>query len=148
MEIDGEGTSGNVVAGNFIGTDAAGTRAVGTDEDDSPLGNGGSGVEINAGATSNTIGGLAAGAGNIISGNIFQGGDGGLGVGPHLTGSGPHSVRGLERVAALDALAALLALTDMDIELTVKRLPRNFGLILLGDGGFDQRAATAGTGVR
>ena len=45
--------------GNFIGTDAAGTAA---------LANGGIGVAIDS-ASGNTIGGTAAGAGNVISGN-------------------------------------------------------------------------------
>lgn len=65
------GTSGgnNTVQGNYIGTNAAGTGAVG---------NFGDGIAI-AEATNNTIGGTAAGAGNVISGNgddgiqIFQG---------------------------------------------------------------------------
>jgi hypothetical protein len=59
---DGD-TRENVVAGNFIGTDATGTA---------PLGNGGNGVQLNS-ASDNTIGGTAAGAGNLIA---FNGGDG------------------------------------------------------------------------
>ena len=55
--------SGNLVEGNFIGTDASGTiprpNAIG--------------VAIEAGATGNTIGGSAAGARNVISGNISDG---------------------------------------------------------------------------
>jgi hypothetical protein len=50
--------SGNVIEGNFIGTDVTGTVG---------LGNGYSGVFISA--QSNTIGGTAAGAGNLISSN-------------------------------------------------------------------------------
>jgi hypothetical protein len=50
--------SRNVVQGNFIGTDLTGTQ---------PLGNG-TGVEI-VNASSNTIGGTAPGALNVISGN-------------------------------------------------------------------------------
>jgi titin len=49
----------NVLKGNFIGTDVTGTKA---------LGNGNSGVEME-GVTNTTIGGTAAGAGNLISGN-------------------------------------------------------------------------------
>ena len=52
----------NLVEGNFIGTDVTGTVA---------LGNGSEGVGI--GGFSNTIGGTAAGAGNVISGNAGAG---------------------------------------------------------------------------
>jgi hypothetical protein len=57
----------NVVEGNYIGTNAAGTAAIG---------NGGSGVEIFGGGGPigvNTIGGTAAEAGNLISGNAVAG---------------------------------------------------------------------------
>jgi len=68
LEITGSGVSGNLVAGNLIGTNAAGTGA---------LANGAYGVEIDTGASGNTIGGLAAtpgtGAGNVISGNAGPG---------------------------------------------------------------------------
>ena len=63
VEIFGTGTSGNVVAGNFIGTDSTGTVAIAN----------GNGVEIDSGASGNTIGGLTStpgtGLGNLISGN-------------------------------------------------------------------------------
>jgi parallel beta-helix repeat protein len=58
------GASGNVLAGNFIGTDALGT---------SNLNNGAEGVEISLGGNGNTIGGTAAGARNVISGNADNG---------------------------------------------------------------------------
>ncbi len=58
--ISDAGTTGNLVAANLIGTDVSGTHA---------LGNRGSGVDIVSNATSNIIGGTAAGAGNVISGN-------------------------------------------------------------------------------
>jgi parallel beta-helix repeat protein len=51
--------TGNVVQGNYIGTDITGTQA---------LGNGNAGVTISGGAN-NTVGGTAAGAGNLVSGN-------------------------------------------------------------------------------
>ncbi|MEA2204292.1 MAG: hypothetical protein QOE77_1068 [Blastocatellia bacterium] len=61
---DGVAVTGtnNVVQGNFIGTDPTGTIA---------LGNGTSGVSISGSPafTNNLIGGTAAGAGNLISGN-------------------------------------------------------------------------------
>ncbi len=64
VEITAAGTSGNLVAGNFLGTTAAGTAA---------LGNGFNGVEIDSDASSNTIGGTAATARNVISGNPGNG---------------------------------------------------------------------------
>ena len=53
--LTGVGTSNNTVASNLIGTDDTGTHA---------LGNGGSGVVINLGATNNTVR-----SGNVLSGN-------------------------------------------------------------------------------
>ncbi len=58
--ISGAGVTGVVVQGNLIGTDASGSKA---------LGNTWSGIQIDRGASNNTIGGAAAGAGNIISAN-------------------------------------------------------------------------------
>ena len=63
VEITGAGTSDNVVAGNRIGTDATGK--VGLPNAD--------GVAIEMGAADNTVGGTAAGAANVISGNDFIG---------------------------------------------------------------------------
>jgi uncharacterized repeat protein (TIGR01451 family) len=64
ITITGETSAvSNLVQGNLIGTNAAG---------DTALGNGGSGVAIDA-ASNNTIGGTAAGAGNVISGNSVAG---------------------------------------------------------------------------
>jgi hypothetical protein len=57
--LDGARASNNVVEGNLIGTIASGTAG---------LGNGRGGVGI-SGAPGNTIGGTAAGAGNLISAN-------------------------------------------------------------------------------
>jgi hypothetical protein len=56
----GNGTTANRVQGNYIGTDVAGLQ---------DRGNEWYGVAIGSGATSNTIGGAEAGAGNLISGN-------------------------------------------------------------------------------
>jgi titin len=64
VEIEGSTTSGNVVAGNFIGTTADGATA---------LGNGQQGVLVAFQAANNTVGGTAAGAGNVIA---FNGNDG------------------------------------------------------------------------
>ena len=57
------GTDGNVIQGNFIGTDVTGTAA---------LGNGQFGI-LPAFSSSNTIGGTAAGAGNVIAFNANDG---------------------------------------------------------------------------
>jgi len=61
LRIRGAGATGNQVRGNFIGTDVTGT---------SKVGNFYAGVAIE-GAANNVIGGTAAGARNIISGNEF-----------------------------------------------------------------------------
>jgi hypothetical protein len=58
------GTSTNFVRGNFIGVNASGTAAIS---------NGWAGVDLYNGPQGNLIGGASAGAGNIISGNRFQG---------------------------------------------------------------------------
>jgi uncharacterized repeat protein (TIGR01451 family) len=57
--ISGGLATGNTMLGNFIGTDGIGAA---------PIGNSNAGVTIDSGP-SNTIGGTAAGAGNLISGN-------------------------------------------------------------------------------
>jgi CSLREA domain-containing protein len=65
------GSSPNTIQGNYIGTNATGAGVVG---------NSLHGINFAAGSGSNTIGGTAAGAGNVISGNgqtglnIFSGG--------------------------------------------------------------------------
>ncbi|MEK6300258.1 MAG: C25 family cysteine peptidase [Acidobacteriota bacterium] len=56
-------STGNLVQGNFIGTDVTGSN---------DLGNANGGVSISE-ATGDTIGGTVAGAGNVISGNDFDG---------------------------------------------------------------------------
>ncbi len=71
ISVDGSGTSDNVVQGNYIGTDVTGTII---------LANTGDGILFDGGAHDNTIGGTAAGAGNVISGNA--------GDGIQITGSG------------------------------------------------------------
>ncbi len=57
------GSSGNVIAGNWVGLTAAGNATLPTD---------GNGVSL-ALASSNTVGGTAAGAGNVIGGQTFDG---------------------------------------------------------------------------
>ncbi len=58
--LTGAGVTGNVLLGNYIGMDVTGVVALANKFD---------GVLISAGAANNTVGGTAAGAGNIISGN-------------------------------------------------------------------------------
>ena len=58
--VDIVGVSDNLIEGNLIGTGADGIDA---------LGNGAGGVSAFYGASDNTIGGLAAGAGNVIANN-------------------------------------------------------------------------------
>ncbi len=68
VRLEVSGTTGNLVQGNFIGTDVSGTQ---------PLGNGSDGLDsavlIDAGANNNTIGGLVAGASNIIAADSLNG---------------------------------------------------------------------------
>jgi titin len=61
---DSVGSTGNAVQGNLIGLKADGSGA---------LGNGGSGVTFDNVANGNMVGGVVAGAGNVIA---FNGGDG------------------------------------------------------------------------
>ena len=63
VEIVGSGTKGNLVEGDYIGTDVTGTVALPNEF----------GVVITSGVFLNTIGGPAAGAGNLISGNTKYG---------------------------------------------------------------------------
>jgi Domain of unknown function DUF11 len=70
VEIFGGGNTGNLVEGNSIGTNKSGTGS---------LGNEASGVYISGTASNATIGGEAAGAGNIIAFN-GETGDSGAGV--------------------------------------------------------------------
>ncbi len=59
-----DAASGNLIEGNLIGTDPTGTIAMGN----------GAGVLIGfSNAANNTLGGTAAGAGNLISGNFGDG---------------------------------------------------------------------------
>ncbi len=64
VQITGANASGNVVQGNYIGVNATGTAA---------LGNAWFGVRVTDGADDTEIGGSAAGAGNVIAGNGFDG---------------------------------------------------------------------------
>ncbi len=63
VRFGGAGTSNNVVQGNYIGTDVSGILALGN----------AAGVINDNSATSNRIGGVAAGAGNLIAYNTNRG---------------------------------------------------------------------------
>jgi Bacterial Ig-like domain (group 3)/Right handed beta helix region/Bacterial Ig-like domain len=64
-------TSGNVVAGNRIGTDVTGLLALGNGFGSTPRGDG---VDlIGTNSIDNTVGGTGASAGNLISGNAYDG---------------------------------------------------------------------------
>ena len=68
--LDGEGTDENVVAGDFIGSTVTGDSSPSVKSSYYyPPGNPAVGVVIQGGASDNTIGGTAAGVGNVISGN-------------------------------------------------------------------------------
>ena len=75
VRISDAESTGNRVQGNFIGTDVTGkiTDPDGTPSNGDELGNGLNGVLIQTGAANNTIGGMKATAGNIISGNGASG---------------------------------------------------------------------------
>jgi hypothetical protein len=62
--ITGGGSTGNTIAGNYVGPDVTGNIDLGNDRN---------GVVIQSGASSNTVGGSVAGAGNVISGNTAHG---------------------------------------------------------------------------
>ena len=77
VEIDLDTSTANLVQGNFIGVSATGGA----------LGNAENGVEIFAGASNNTIGGTAAGAGNVLASNGFNGVEVQAGTGNAILGN-------------------------------------------------------------
>ena len=64
ITLNGAHTLRTVVQGNLVGTNKAGSAAIGN----SPQG-----ITVESGASNNTIGGTAAGAGNIVSGSSYSG---------------------------------------------------------------------------
>jgi hypothetical protein len=79
VHLYGSGTAFNTIQGNYIGLASNGTTA---------LPNAGSGIYIEDGPQSNTIGGALAGQGNLISGN------GGDGIQFYGSGSSDNAVEG------------------------------------------------------
>ena len=65
VDIDGAGTTGNMILGNYLGLDPTGTSAM--------VGSGTDGVGISGGAHNNSIGGTVAGARNYITGHQHYG---------------------------------------------------------------------------
>ena len=65
------GTKSNVVEGDYIGSDVTGLNALANSQD---------GIQINGGATANTVGGIAPAARDVISGNTS--------VGVYVSGAG------------------------------------------------------------
>ena len=64
IEVVGSGTNSNVIVGNFLGTDSTGTKAIGNNYGIQTYYTGNAGTRI---------GGTAAGEGNLISGNHYNG---------------------------------------------------------------------------
>ena len=85
VDLTGAFTTGNAVEGNTVGLNSAGTSALPN----------GTGIAIEAGADTNTVGGTGAGMGNVISGNTGAGvlidgaGNGGNAVLGNLIGTNP-----------------------------------------------------------
>jgi hypothetical protein len=78
VDIQDTGTSGNLVEGNYVGTNATGSAALANTED---------GIDLSLDGGANFIGGTAAGAGNVISGNSRAGVVFGLAVLDFLEGN-------------------------------------------------------------
>jgi hypothetical protein len=71
--LSGSGATGNLVAGNFVGTDVSGANALPNGARGNPVLLRNNGITLDTGASNNTIGGITAGARNIISGNKQSG---------------------------------------------------------------------------
>src|SRR5262249_14595297 len=89
----GEASTNNRVEGNRIGTDVTGRVA---------LGNTGAGISLASDAANDTIGGTAAGAGNVIAGNTGQGVDFPLGAVPSTGSVVQGNFIGTDATGALD----------------------------------------------
>ena len=63
IQLSGTSATGNLIMGNYIGLDTLGATSIPNTNE---------GVRIQGGAATNTVGGTAAAAGNVISGNSGQ----------------------------------------------------------------------------
>ncbi len=113
LEIVGPGSTGNVVEGDYIGLDATGSQ---------PRGNLQLGVFLNA-AAGNTIGGTAAGAGDVISANS------GVGLeifGPSASGNlVAGNLIGLDATGSKTGTLAGLVLGNSSFGIEVEDAPNN-----------------------
>jgi hypothetical protein len=133
--IYGEGASNNMVQGNYIGTDVSGTLA---------LGNTGYGIFIGSAAADNSIGGLTAGARNLISGNsehgigIFDSGTTGNAVQGNYIGTDVSGVLPLGNsrsgIALGDGLNNIVGGTNINAGNTIAFNNEN-GVVLYNDNG-------------
>ena len=98
--IDLMNSQNDVITGNIIGTDATGNKAI-------P--NGHDGITVEKGSNHITIGGTAAGASNLISGNNW---DGILVNGVSSTGTGVVTIQGTEIGTSLDGTKSIMNCGD------------------------------------
>ena len=89
--LDGSRSSNDVVWGNYLGISAESNTGAGSNPN---VGNGGSGVLIESGASFETVGGTSAADRNILSGNSFYGVDITLGSGGSSDGNQDDVVEG------------------------------------------------------
>ena len=101
LGLSARGTVGfdNLIEGNFIGTNVNGTAALSNNV----------GIGVFTRASRNTIGGTAAGAGNVISGNVASG------VGISQTGTTGNLVLGNLVGTSVNGVAALPNLVGIDL---------------------------------
>jgi hypothetical protein len=71
--------------------------------------------------------------------------NGRLSVRPDLTGGGPQGIGRLQAMSGLNAFAAALAVSDVQVEATNDRPARNLGPVLFGGVIFCRRPAVVGT---
>jgi hypothetical protein len=133
IRID-NGCTGLVMQGNFIGTNAAGTSA---------LGNGGvAGIQVMG--PNNTIGGTAAGAGNVLSGNTgdgveIDGGISGVQVQGNLIGI---------NASGTSALANSIGVADFGNNNTLGGAAAAARNVISGNNGDGVLISTSGSGVQ